>query len=207
MFSQTQKSRPQLKSPQTFMSSPWGDAAFMVLKFKAHRGSTRIRRGKPLPLTACNGACRPALSRGQAHGFRRLLQGGTPAHPAARASSRGGRRPISAWTGLRPKNGRKTRKRLLAGRSPLPSGTGSLWQEIRPKPLRPGLPLLSISHSIVGLYPQTWKKSRKNRFCKEMFTNFLTRRPCRTTIKRRVHWSAFLYIFYIFRDFTLKHRK
>ena len=78
-----------------------GRRGLMGLKFKAHRGSTRIRRGIPLPLGAGNGAVRPALPR-DAPGFRRLLGGGTPGPPAARAFSRGGRPQGKKGRGLRP---------------------------------------------------------------------------------------------------------
>ena len=150
-----QMEEKQNAAPDYKFAPPQGQGKFslgrrglMGLKFKAHRGSTRIRRGIPLPLGAGNGAVRPALPR-DAPGFRRLLGGGTPAPPAARAFSRGGG----------PKAKRGVGSGLLRPKRPLPTGPpqnrrrGLSGAEKPAAALWPGLPLISISQAIGELYP------------------------------------------------------
>ena len=124
-----QMEEKQNAAPDYKVAPPQGQGKFslgrrglMGLKFKAHRGSTRIRRGIPLPLGAGNGAVRPALPR-DAPGFRRLLGGGTPAPPAARAFSRGGRSQGKKGCGLRP----FAAKAPFANRDPSEPPARALW--------------------------------------------------------------------------------
>ena len=118
-----QMEEKQNAAPDYKFAPPQGQGKFslgrrglMGLKFKAHRGSTRIRRGIPLPLGAGNGAVRPALPR-DAPGFRRLLGGGSPRFQPGRGSQgKKGR-------GLRP----FAAKAPFANRAPSEPPARALW--------------------------------------------------------------------------------